>query len=172
MCHTYFGGLFSQKRKKGKKEKERKKPRKRKKERSWIKGGILTSQQEKKINPSAIVPNVPQEIVTFQFDEDLPVGAGVLHFEFIGILSDKLAGLYRSQYKVRRENKNFAFFRDHTNSLHRTPKGTKNFVFVLKWNPLTVVVSSLVSMSLPERPLSSSRPLILVLIIFAQIFIF
>ena len=113
--------------------------------------------QDKKIHPSAIVPDIPKEIVTFQFEEDLPIGEHILHIEFVGVLSDNLAGLYRSQYKVRK----FSSFGPCTSCLYsfllfRMLKETKNSVFVLKWSQPTVGVSSRVLMNLPGRPPSNS----------------
>lgn len=45
------------------------------------------------------------ETVTFTFPKPLAVGAGKLHLEFRGLITDKLRGFYRSQYKDGNEVK-------------------------------------------------------------------
>lgn len=40
-----------------------------------------------------------RDTTTFTFDSELPIGAAVLRINYDGILSDKMAGFYRSSYK-------------------------------------------------------------------------
>jgi puromycin-sensitive aminopeptidase len=47
----------------------------------------------------AITTSVPDQTITFEFDDELPMGSHTLSFDFMGEVSESLHGLYRSQYE-------------------------------------------------------------------------
>ncbi|KAF9132540.1 hypothetical protein BGX30_012620, partial [Mortierella sp. GBA39] len=53
----------------------------------------------KTIEPVSSAFDEHRDTTTFTFDSELPKGAAVLRISFDGILSDKMAGFYRSSYK-------------------------------------------------------------------------
>ncbi|CAI9784920.1 unnamed protein product [Fraxinus pennsylvanica] len=48
------------------------------------------------------------EIIVLEFEENLPLGVGVLSMDFEGTLNDKMKGFYRSTYEHNGEKKNMA----------------------------------------------------------------
>ncbi|KAF9079195.1 hypothetical protein BGX23_004782, partial [Mortierella sp. AD031] len=53
----------------------------------------------KTIEPVSSAFDEHRDTTTFTFDSELPKGAAVLRITYDGILSDKMAGFYRSSYK-------------------------------------------------------------------------
>ncbi|KAF9910537.1 hypothetical protein EC991_006355 [Linnemannia zychae] len=53
----------------------------------------------KTIEPASSAFDEHRDTTTFTFDSELPKGAAVLRITYDGILSDKMAGFYRSSYK-------------------------------------------------------------------------
>jgi hypothetical protein len=55
------------------------------------------------LRASNIVVDKKSEIATFDFDEELPTEVdATLAIRYTGQINDKMAGMYRSQYKVFR----------------------------------------------------------------------
>ncbi|KAM9983730.1 hypothetical protein ACTFIY_000447 [Dictyostelium cf. discoideum] len=50
----------------------------------------------------------PEEVVIFEFENELPVGEYCLSLVFTGLLNDKLKGFYRSKYTVKGEDRYLA----------------------------------------------------------------
>ncbi|KAF8388770.1 hypothetical protein HHK36_025450 [Tetracentron sinense] len=62
----------------------------------------------KEFRPSDVEMVEKDEILVLEFDEVLPIGAGILEIGFKGTLNDQMKGFYRSTYEFNGEKKNMA----------------------------------------------------------------